>query len=81
MVPLCVKASPATVLDPSVKVFTIQELATAEVSCWRRNTSFGLIFSLGVLVVNGIIVYQILHSDVSDHLAEYTTTEGSCRSR
>ena len=43
---------------------------------WRRNTSFGLIFGLGVLVglvVGGIIVYQILYSDVSDHLAEYAT--------
>lgn len=74
--PLRVKATLATFLDPSVKVFTIAELAAAEVSYWRRNTSFGLIFGLGVLVglvVGGIIVYQILYSDVSDHLAEYAT--------
>ena len=74
--PLRVKATLATFLDPSVKVFTIEELAAAEVSYWRRNTSFGLIFGLGVLVglvVGGIIVYQILYSDVSDHLAEYAT--------
>jgi putative ABC transport system permease protein len=35
-----------------------------------------VIFGLGVLVglvVGGIIVYQILYSDVSDHLSEYAT--------
>ncbi len=74
--PLRVKATLAGFLDPSVKVFTIDELAATEVAYWRRNTSFGLIFGLGVLVglvVGGIIVYQILYSDVSDHLAEYAT--------
>ena len=74
--PLRVKATLATFLDPSVKVFTIEELAAAEVAYWRRNSSFGLIFGLGVLVglvVSGIIVYQILYSDVSDHLTEYAT--------
>jgi putative ABC transport system permease protein len=74
--PLRVKATLASFQDPSVKVFTIQELADTEVSYWRHNTSFGLIFGLGVLVglvVGGIIVYQILYSDVSDHLAEYAT--------
>ncbi len=76
MDPLRVKTTLATFLDPSVKVFTIAELAATEVSYWRRNTSFGLIFGQGVLVglvVGGIIVYQILYSDVSDHLAEYAT--------
>ena len=74
--PLRVKGTLESFLDPSVKVFTIEELAAAEVAYWRRNTSFGLIFGLGVLVglvVGGIIVYQILYSDVSDHLAEYAT--------
>ena len=74
--PLRVKATLATFLDPSVKVFTIEELAATEEAYWRRNSSFGLIFGLGVLVglvVSGIIVYQILYSDVSDHLTEYAT--------
>lgn len=74
--PLRVKATLATFLDSSVKVFTIEELAAAEEAYWRRNSSFGLIFGLGVLVglvVSGIIVYQILYSDVSDHLTEYAT--------
>jgi putative ABC transport system permease protein len=74
--PQQVKATLASFLDPSVKVLTIAELEAAEVSYWRRNTSFGVIFGLGVLVgivVGGIIVYQILYSDVSDHLSEYAT--------
>jgi putative ABC transport system permease protein len=74
--PLRVQATLGQFLDPSVKVLTIAELEATEEAYWRRNTSFGLIFGLGVLVglvVGGIIVYQILYSDVSDHLAEYAT--------
>jgi len=71
-----VQATLASFQDASVKVFTLDELAAAEVSYWRRNTSFGVIFGVGVLVglvVGAIIVYQILYSDVSDHLSEYAT--------
>jgi putative ABC transport system permease protein len=71
-----VQATLQDFLDPSVKVLTIPELEATEVNYWRRNTSFGIIFGLGVLVglvVGGIIVYQILYSDVSDHLSEYAT--------
>ena len=74
--PLQVKATLESFLDPSVKVMTIPELADMEVKYWRHNTSFGIIFGLGVLVglaVGCIIVYQILYSDVSDHLPEYAT--------
>ena len=63
-------------LGEGVRVMTVQELQAREVNYWRRNSSFGIIFGLGVLVglvVGGIIVYQILYSDVSDHLAEYAT--------
>lgn len=63
-------------LGEGVRVMTVQELQAKEVNYWRRNSSFGIIFGLGVLVglvVGGIIVYQILYSDVSDHLAEYAT--------
>ena len=73
---LQVKATLESFLDPSVKVMTIPQLAETEVKYWRRNTSFGIIFGLGVLVglaVGCIIVYQILYSDVSDHLPEYAT--------
>lgn len=71
-----VQATLQTFLEPSVQVLTIAELKAKEMNHWRRNTSFGLIFNLGVLVglaVGAIIVYQILYSDVGDHLAEYAT--------
>jgi len=74
--PARVQATLASFLGPTVKVLTIAELEAAEVNYWRRNTSFGIIFGVGVLVglvVGGIIVYQILYSDVTDHLAEYAT--------
>ena len=74
--PKRVKATLESFLDPSVKVFTLEELETTEVTYWRRNTSFGVIFGVGVLVglvVGAIIVYQILYSDVTDHLSEYAT--------
>ena len=71
-----VQATISRVLDPSLQVLTIQQLKEREMSHWQRNTSFGLIFNLGVLVglaVGAIIVYQILYSDVGDHLSEYAT--------
>ncbi|MFL0792821.1 MAG: ABC transporter permease DevC [Prochlorococcus sp.] len=71
-----VQASINSILDPSLKVLTIKELQQQEMNHWRKNTSFGLIFNLGVLVglaVGSIIVYQILYSEVGDHLGEYAT--------
>jgi putative ABC transport system permease protein len=59
-----------------VQVLTIPQLMDREMEHWRKNSSFGLIFNLGVLVglaVGAIIVYQILYSDVGDHLGEYAT--------
>jgi putative ABC transport system permease protein len=47
-----------------------------EVDYWAKNTPIGFIFSLGTLIgfiVGVVIVYQILSSDVADHLAEYAT--------
>ena len=74
--PKQVQATLSGFLDRSVRVLTLEELEDTEVKYWRRNSSFGIIFGLGVLVglvVGGIIVYQILYSDVSDHLGEYAT--------
>ena len=64
------------VLGPSLQVLTVEELQLREVEHWKRNTSFGLIFGLGVLVgfsVGGIVVYQILYSEVGEHISEYAT--------
>ncbi len=63
-------------LPNDVKVFTRQEFIDFEKNYWRTSTSIGFIFTLGAamgFVVGSVIVYQILYSDVSDHLAEYAT--------
>jgi putative ABC transport system permease protein len=47
-----------------------------EKSFWNTVSPIGFIFGLGVFlgfVVGSIIVYQILYTDVSDHLSEYAT--------
>jgi hypothetical protein len=46
------------------------------VAYWNYNTPIGYVFNFGVmpgLVVGAIIVYQILFSDVQDHLKESAT--------
>ena len=43
---------------------------------WQNSTSIGFIFTLGTVmgfIVGIVIVYQILYTDVADHLSEYAT--------
>jgi putative ABC transport system permease protein len=64
------------VLPDDVKVLTKQGFMNFEKSYWQSSTSIGFIFSLGSamgFIVGIVIVYQILYTDVSDHLAEYAT--------
>jgi putative ABC transport system permease protein len=63
-------------LPEDVKVLTKQGFVDLEKNYWRKNTAIGFIFTLGVgmgFIVGIIIVYQILYSDVTDHLPEYAT--------
>lgn len=64
------------ILPNDVKVLTKQEFLTFERDYWQKNTAIGFIFSLGTMmgfIVGVIIVYQILYTDVADHIAEYAT--------
>src|SRR5262249_54996057 len=64
------------VLPQDVLVLTKAEVVERERRYWDSNTPIGYVFAFGVVVglaVGGIIVYQILFADVSDHLAEYAT--------
>jgi putative ABC transport system permease protein len=59
-----------------VVVLTLKEFADREKTYWANGTAIGFIFGLGTAVgfiVGIVIVYQILYSDVSDHLPEYAT--------
>jgi len=71
-----VRAQLEKVLPNDVRVLTHSQLDANEREFWSSNTPIGFIFALGVglgLVVGIIVVYQILYTDVSDHLQEYAT--------
>jgi putative ABC transport system permease protein len=74
--PKAVQSVLQTKFGKEVKVMTRQEFIDLEKKYWSDSTPIGFIFAVGVgmgLVVGAVIVYQILYSDVSDHLAEYAT--------
>jgi putative ABC transport system permease protein len=59
-----------------VKVFSKAQFIDFEKSYWQSGTSIGFIFTLGTVmgfIVGIVIVYQILYTDVADHLSEYAT--------
>lgn len=63
-------------LPTDVKVLTKQEFVEFEKNYWSTNTAIGFVFSLGVtmgFLVGVIIVYQVLSTDVNDHIGEYAT--------
>jgi putative ABC transport system permease protein len=62
-------------LPSEVKVLTHQQFIKAEKDFWDNHPA-GTIFNFGVamgFIVGVVIVYQVLYSDVNDHLAEYAT--------
>ncbi|MFE4107016.1 ABC transporter permease DevC [Almyronema epifaneia] len=63
-------------LPADVLVLTKTEIIERDRNFWIQTTSIGFIFSLGVAVsfiVGTVIVYQILYTDIRDHLPEYAT--------
>lgn len=59
-----------------VRVLSHQEFIDFEKTYWQESTSIGFVFTLGTamgFIVGTVIVYQILYTDVADHLAEYAT--------
>lgn len=71
-----VRQTLAAALPRDVLVLTKAGYVEKELAYWRSSTPIGFVFSFGVIMglfVGTIIVYQILFTDVSDHLAEYAT--------
>lgn len=65
-----------TYLPADVRYLSKQEFIDWEKQYWQTSTTIGFVFSLGTamgFIVGIVIVYQILYTDVSDHLAEYAT--------
>jgi putative ABC transport system permease protein len=65
-----------TLVPEDVLVMTRPDFVARETAYWHEATPIGFVFAFGSIigfVVGTVIVYQILFSDVSDHLAEYAT--------
>ncbi|ELR97575.1 ABC transporter permease DevC [Gloeocapsa sp. PCC 73106] len=59
-----------------VRVLTLDDFAKLEKDYWENSTALGFIFGLGAtmgFIVGAVIVYQIIYTDVTDHLSEYAT--------
>jgi putative ABC transport system permease protein len=59
-----------------IRVLSREAFIEAERKYWETGTGIGFIFGLGTVIgfiVGIVIVYQILYTDVADHIAEYAT--------
>ncbi len=59
-----------------VLILTRDQLIQRETEYWDRSTPIGYVFAFGTIIgfiVGAIILYQILFSDITDHLKEYAT--------
>lgn len=66
----------AAFLPQDVRVMTKDEFRKEEQNYWMTRTAIGFICIAGMVVgmfVGAIVVYQILYTDVTDHLREYAT--------
>jgi putative ABC transport system permease protein len=66
----------SAILPKEVRVMTSEEFRREEQHYWISRTAIGFVCLAGMLVgmfVGGIVVYQILYTDVTDHLREYAT--------
>lgn len=71
-----VSANLETTLPNDIMIFTAPAFEAAEKSYWENATPIGFIFGLGVIVsfiVGIMVVYQIMYSDVANHLPQYAT--------
>lgn len=76
-------ADPATVVEAlrqrlpeDVRVMTMADFIAAEKTYWGQRTPIGFVITASMivaLIVGAVIVYQILYTDVTDHLEEYAT--------
>jgi putative ABC transport system permease protein len=71
-----IEAIKSQLTEGDVQVLSKEELVAYERYYWETRTTIGFIFGLGTVmgfIVGTVIVYQILYTDVSDHLPEYAT--------
>ncbi len=71
-----VRAALSKLLPRDVQVLTREELIRLEQDYWENATGVGFIFTLGALmgfIVGVAIVYQILYTEIANHLPQYAT--------
>lgn len=64
------------IVPADVMALTKQQIIDRDQKFWINTTSTGFIFTMGVAVscvVGTVIVYQILYTDISQHLKQYAT--------
>ncbi|NJL35995.1 MAG: FtsX-like permease family protein [Leptolyngbyaceae cyanobacterium RM2_2_4] len=64
------------ILPDDLLVLTLDEFTARERNYWETGSVIGYIFGFGVMIgflVGTVVVYQIIYTDVSDHLPEYAT--------
>ena len=74
--PVTVKQALNTYLPKDVEAYTHEEYIEKEVAYIQNRSPIGFVFTLGTtmgFIVGIVIVYQVLSTDVNDHMAEYAT--------
>jgi putative ABC transport system permease protein len=74
--PAAVRHAIRNLLPSDVDVLETDELVEREKTFWRRSAPVGYIFLVGVymgFIVGVIICYQIIYSDIADHMREFAT--------
>jgi putative ABC transport system permease protein len=64
------------ILPPDTIASTKQEYVDEEQAYWQQTTPIGIVFTFGTVmafVVGMVIVFQILSTDVNEHMSEYAT--------
>jgi putative ABC transport system permease protein len=64
------------ILPPDTIASTKQQYVNYEQAYWQQTTPIGIVFTFGTVmafVVGTVIVFQILSTDVNDHISEYAT--------
>jgi putative ABC transport system permease protein len=71
-----VRATLEAALPNDVAVHTKESYVAQEIEFWKRSTPIGFVFGLGLalgFVVGVVVCYQILATEISDHMAELAT--------
>lgn len=77
-------ASLQALAPKQIDILTKEQIIDREIKFWGTATPIGIIFTIGTLmglVVGTIICYQILFTDINDHIAEFATLKAMGYSR